>query len=121
MNGSQGIPSGRIINGVNMDDPGQNPLYGRWDPYSIVSFIIALCLPVPFIPAILGAIAIHRTTTFRMKGLGLAIAAIVLNLIYSFFMVWMTINGLSVDDLYEQMMQLMTPISGNGRGDQINA
>ena len=46
---------------INPNDPSQNPLYGHWDSYAIISFVFALFLPVPVIPAVMGAIAMWRT------------------------------------------------------------
>ncbi|OZG50078.1 hypothetical protein [Bombiscardovia coagulans] len=110
-----------MMNGINLDDPRQNPAYGRWDPCAIIAFITTLCLPIPFIPALMGAIAMYRTKTFHMKGFGLALAAVIINLLYSFFVVWMSISGFSVNDVYQQMMQSMVPAPDESGGDQITA
>ncbi|BDR54876.1 hypothetical protein KIMH_09870 [Bombiscardovia apis] len=109
-----------IINGIDLDDPQQNPAYGHWDPYAVLSLIMAICFPIPLISAFMGAIAIHRTRTFHMKGFGLAVAAVVINLLYSLMILWMAMSGISVDDLYQQMMQVMPNTGGTG-GDQISA
>ena len=55
--GMQGQPYGQQPNGqphqphyyhgIDLNDPNQNPLYGHWDSYAIISFILALFFPVP--------------------------------------------------------------------------
>ena len=56
--------------GIDLNDPNQNPLYGHWDSYAIISFILALFFPVPVLSALMGAVAMWRTRTFHMKGRG---------------------------------------------------
>ncbi|RBP99975.1 hypothetical protein [Bifidobacterium xylocopae] len=112
-----------LFNGIDLDDPEQNPAYGHWDPYAVIAFVMALFLPVPLISAIMGAIAIYRTRTFHMKGFGLAVAAVVINLIYTALVVWLAMSGMTADDFYRQMMQAMVPGQGDGggSGDQVTA
>ena len=57
---AESIPTARHIS-HQPNDPSQNPLYGHWDSYAIISFVFALFLPVPVIPAVMGAIAMWRT------------------------------------------------------------
>lgn len=90
-------------NEPNLNDPNQNPLYGRWDVYAILAFIFSF-FSVPLLPALMGAVAIWRTRTFHMKGMGLAVAAVVINLLYTITVVWMTINGMSTIDLYQDLL-----------------
>ena len=88
---------------INLDDPNQNPLYGRWDPYAIVAFVCSVAFSLPLFPALIGGLAIWRTKTFHMKGRGLAIAAIIINILTTILQIWMWVNGISVFDLYSQL------------------
>lgn len=111
MNG-QGNPGNgprHVVNGIDLDDPAQNPSYGHWDPYAVISFVMALFLPVPLLSAILGGISIYRTRVLHMKGFGLALAAIILNVLYTIGWLWMAVSGVSVDDLTRQMLQSAIP------------
>lgn len=107
----------RIINGVDLDDPAQNPSYGHWDPYAIISFIMALFLPVPILSAILGGISMYRTRILHMKGFGLALAAVIINVLYTLTWLWMISAGVSMDDLLQQMFQSTIPSAPAGTGD----
>lgn len=81
---------------------------------------MALFLPVPLLSALMGGIAIYRTRTFRMKGFGLAVAAVVINLIYTCLVAWMALSGMSADAFYQQMMQSLMPgQGGGGSSDQL--
>lgn len=106
----------RPFGGIDMDDPRQNPLYGHWDFYAILSLVFALILPVPVLPAVMGGVAMWRTRTFRMKGYGLALAAVIINVIYTLAVLWMTFNGLSATDLYQQMLDGMIGQGSTGDG-----
>ena len=97
---------------IDMDDPGQNPLYGHWDFLAILSLVFALLMPMPLLPAVFGGVAMWRTRTFRMKGYGLALAAVIINVIYTLVMVWMMFNGLNTLDLYQQLLGGMTEQGG---------
>ncbi len=100
---------------VNLDDPGQNPLYGRWDTYAILALVFALLLPVPVVPAVMGAMAMWRTKTFHMKGFWLGAAALVINILYTIGMLWLMVHGISTSDLYYQFLQdMMGGTAGNG-------
>lgn len=110
----------RMFHGIDMNDPNQNPLYGHWDFYAILSLIFALLLPVPVLPAVMGGVAMWRTRTFRMKGFGLALAAVIINVLYTLGALWMAVNGLSTMDLYQQMMNSMLGGNNGGDGTSIN-
>ena len=105
----------RYIYGVDVNDPNQNPLYGRWDPYAIIAFVFALIFSVPLLPAIMGCASMWRTRTFHMKGRGFAIAAVIINLITTGVQVWMWMHGISMDDLYAQVLN-MYGLNGSGSG-----
>ncbi len=79
----QGGKYPRYVNGIDMEDPNQNIFYGRWDAGAIIAFVFALFLPVPIMPAILGALSMRRTRIMRMKGYGLALAAVIINVLYT--------------------------------------
>ncbi|MFT8703819.1 DUF4190 domain-containing protein [Bifidobacterium aquikefiricola] len=105
---------------IDPNDPNQNPLYGRWDPYAVLSFVLALFFPFPFMPAIMGAISVYRTRFFHMKGKGLAIAAIVINLLYSALMVWMWFNHINANQLYQDIYDWIGSLAGT-TGNSVSA
>ncbi|MFT8593811.1 MAG: DUF4190 domain-containing protein [Bifidobacterium sp.] len=105
---------------IDPNDPNQNPLYGRWDPYAILSFILALFFPFPFMPAIMGAISVYRTRFFHMRGKGLAIAAIVINLAYSALVIWMWINHIDASQLYQDIYSWIGSTTGTS-GSSVSA
>lgn len=92
---------------IDLDDPAQNPMYGHWDSYGILSFIFALFLPVPVLPALFGAVSLWRIKVFHMKGRGLAIAAIIINILYTIAIIWMMVNGVSTSDLVFDTVQTL--------------
>lgn len=101
--------------GVNLDDPRQNPLYGHWDAYAILAFVFAILFSsMPVLPAVMGGLAMWRTKTFRMKGFGLALAAVIINVITSLVMLWAFSHGLSLEDLVLQLYGYQ--LSGSGAG-----
>ena len=104
----------RIVNGVDVDDPASNPLYGRWDPYAVIAFVFSILFSVPLLPALMGFAALWRTRTFHMRGRGLAVAAIVINTLTTIVQVWMLINGVDVADLTSRLLDMY---AGSGSGD----
>lgn len=92
----------RYFNGIDVNDPSSNPLYGRWDSSAIVSFVFAL-MGLPILPAILGAVSIWRDKTFHMKGRGFAIAAVVIDVLITVAWVWMLVNGVTSADVYQMI------------------
>lgn len=119
MNGQHGQP--RYFNGINLDDPQSNPLYGHWDAYAIIAFVLALLFPVPVLSALLGFAAMWRTKTFHMKGYGFAVAAVVLNVIYTIAVIWMTINGVDPSALINSMLATLQGGGSSSGGDSISA
>lgn len=115
--------SPRFYNGINLDDPSQNPLYGHWDSYAIIAFVLALFFPVPVLSALMGGVAMWRTRTFHMKGFGLAVAAVIINILYTIAVIWMALNGVDASTLYQEaLQQLMGGMGGSGSsGDSISA
>ncbi|MBW3089333.1 hypothetical protein [Bifidobacterium miconisargentati] len=112
-----------FYNGINLDDPSQNPLYGHWDSYAIIAFVLALFFPVPVLSALMGGVAMWRTRTFHMKGFGLAVAAVIINILYTIAVIWMALNGVDASTLYQEaLQQLMGGMGGSGSsGDSISA
>ena len=106
--------------GIDLNDPNQNPLYGHWDSYAIISFILALFFPVPVLSALMGAVAMWRTRTFHMKGFGLAVAAVVINVLYTIAVIWMAFNGYDAMSLYQEALQQLTGGTGSS-SDSISA
>lgn len=107
---------------LDLNDPQQNPAYGHWDAYAIMSFVFAVLMPVPVLPALVGAISMWRTKKLHMKGHGLALAAVIINVLYTLAVIWLAMHGLSVADLYNEALQNMFGGAGSGQGDEsINA
>ncbi len=102
---------------INLDDPNQNPLYGRWDPYAIVALVCAVIYPLPVFPALIGGLSIRRTKIFHMKGRGLAIAAVVINILTTILQLWMWIDSSFVVDLYSQLYNSIYGGSGGTSTD----
>ena len=105
----------RIVHGIDVNDPNQNPLYGRWDMYAIMSLAFAI-LMVPVLPTIMGAMAMWRTKTFHMRGFWLGLAAVIINIAASLFSMWLMSRGIAVDEVYDWMV---THIQGNSNQDGI--
>ena len=101
---------------LNPDDPAQNPFYGRWDSYAIVAFVCALVFAVPVFPAVIGGLSLVRTKRLHMRGRGLAIAAIVINVLTTLLQAYLLINGITINDVYSQMFNTYLGGSGNGGG-----
>ena len=107
---------------LDLNDPRQNPAYGHWDAYAIMSLVFAVLMPVPVLPALVGAISMWRTKKLHMKGHGLALAAVIINVLYTLAVIWLAMHGLSVADLYNEALQKMYGGAGSGQGDEsINA
>ncbi|WP_314688226.1 hypothetical protein [uncultured Bifidobacterium sp.] len=106
-----------MFHGVDLADPGQNPLYGRWDSYAVLALVFAF-VGVPVLPAVMGGISLWRTRRFHMRGFGLAVAAIVVSLLITAVDVWMVKNGISID----MLIQWATGQSSSGTsGSSISA
>ncbi|MEK0306471.1 hypothetical protein [Bifidobacterium favimelis] len=81
------------LNEADLADPSKNPFYGHYDPFAFVSLFMAIIIPVPLIPAVLGAISIYRIHVLHMKGTGVAVAAVVINVLWTLFLLWMVFTG----------------------------
>lgn len=103
---------------LDLNDPRQNPAYGHWDAYAIMSLVFAVLMPVPVLPALVGAISMWRTKKLHMKGHGLALAAVIINVLYTLAVIWLAMHGLSVADLYNEALQNMLGGAGSGQGDE---
>ena len=57
----------------------------------------------------------------RMKGYGLALAAVIINVLYTIAFVWLMINGVSMDDVMNQMLQSLNSSTSGGSGDSVQA
>lgn len=113
-NGANDGHTPRYFYGIDVNDPNQNPLYGRWDSYAIIAFVFAIVFSVPLLPTIMGVISVWRTGTFHMKGRWLAVAAIVINVLTTALQIWMWVNGVDVTDLTNQMLNMVGGGSGSG-------
>lgn len=105
-----------IRNGIDMNDPIQNPLKGRWDPMAIVS-IILLFFPLTFLPIITGVISMWRIKKYHMKGFWAAAMCVVLGVIATLFQIWLLAKGINVNDLMEQMLNQYAPSGTDNGGD----
>ncbi|MCH9275836.1 hypothetical protein JS533_006065 [Bifidobacterium amazonense] len=97
----------RYFHGIDVNDPRQNPLYGHWDAYAIIALVCALFFPVPVLPAVMGAISMWRTRTLNMKGFWLAFIAVFVNVFFTIMSVWLVMNGMSVLDYYQEMLNMI--------------
>lgn len=50
-----------------------------------------------------------------MKGYGLALAAVIINVLYTLAVIWLAMHGLSVADLYNETLQNMLGGAGSGQ------
>lgn len=95
----QPVAYDQFLRPFNPDDPNQNPVYGRWDMWSIIAFILSFYTYFAFLSLPLAIMAARRDKVLHMKGRGLAIAAIVLSVIGLIVMLLVTfgvpIPGLS--------------------------
>jgi hypothetical protein len=112
-NGGNGTGNDNIMwtpyGSVNLDDPAQNPWYGRWDSLSVIAFITTFFMP--FVGLVLGCFAMHRTRVFHMKGRGLAIASIVLSVVLLVFQFYLVRSG-----MYTQLLESISGTSSSGSG-----
>lgn len=109
LNGASGGDGDNIMwtpyGSVNLDDPAQNPWYGRWDSLSVVAFITAFLMP--FVGLVLGLFSMHRTRVFHMKGRGLAIASVVVSVALLVFEFYLVRSG-----AYGQLLQSISGTAG---------
>lgn len=97
--------------------PAAEPYLRALDFYAIFSFIFALVSSFPVLPALIGCLAIWRTRRFHTRGRGLAIAAVVINVLTTIIVIWMTMHGISMDDMYQAMLNMLAPgTGGSGSG-----
>ncbi|OZG68905.1 hypothetical protein [Bifidobacterium eulemuris] len=104
------------LNGIDLNDPAQNPMYGHWDAYAVISLVLALFFPVPVLSALMGGLAMWRCRTFHMKGFWLGLAAVVINALYTIAVVWMMANGIDAMSLYQQMLNQLQGGGSSGGG-----
>ena len=56
----------------------------------------------------------------HMKGFGLAVAAVVINVLYTIAVIWMAFNGYDAMSLYQEALQQLTGGTGSS-SDSISA
>ena len=100
---------------LDLNDPRQNPAYGHWDAYAIMSLVLAVLMPVPVLPALVGAISMWRTKKLHMKGYGLALAAVIINVLYTLAVIWLAMHGLSVADCITRRCRICLAARDRGR------
>ncbi|WEV73351.1 hypothetical protein OZX74_05205 [Bifidobacterium sp. ESL0798] len=123
MPGGPGTPGYRpdMHNGVDMNDPVQNPYLGHWDPMAIAS-VILLFLPITFLPAITGALSMWRTRKYHMKGFWVATVCMVLGVIATVFEFWLIYKGININDLSQQLLnQYGSGSGGSGNDGSVSA
>lgn len=81
-----------VMQPVDLDDPNQNPLYGRWDTMAIVAMVCAWMFPP--VGLVLALFSMRRTRVFHMRGRALAIAALVIAIINTIVDVIVSIYGI---------------------------
>ena len=72
----------------------------------------------PIYPA--PAVAMWRPRTLHLKGFGLAVAAVVINVLYTIAVIWMAFNGYDAMSLYQEALQQLTGGTGSS-SDSISA
>ena len=89
------------------------------DSYGTLEAMIYVVLTLPrrayeMLPmaALIGCLAIWRTRRFHTRGRGLAIAAVVINVLTTIIVIWMTMHGISMDDMYQAMLNMLAPGMG---------
>ncbi|MDO5688345.1 MAG: DUF4190 domain-containing protein [Pseudoscardovia radai] len=93
-NGSNGPGNNSLwtpMGNIDLDDPHQNPWYGRWDSYAVISFVLSLFIPI--LGLVFGVVSMRRTRMFHMKGRGLAIAAVVISVASMLAMAYLVATG----------------------------
>ncbi len=84
-----------------------------------MSLVLAVLMPVPVLPALVGAISMAYQE-LHMKGYGLALAAVIINVLYTLAVIWLAMHGLSVADLYNETLQNMLGGAGSGQGRRVD-
>ena len=115
-----GTQVGPLHFNIDLNDPNQNPMYGRWDFYGIMALVFTVLWPVPVIPALMGAMSMWRTRTFHMKGFWFGLIAVILNVIYTVVLLWLTFSGYNPTNLM-QMLANLGAGAGSGGGDTMTA
>ncbi|MFR0557650.1 hypothetical protein PSRA_0385 [Pseudoscardovia radai] len=109
-NNSLWTPMGNI----NLDDPHQNPWYGRWDSYAVISFVLSLFIPI--LGLVFGVVSMRRTRMFHMKGRGLAIAAVVISVASMLAMAYLVATGKYTEILSSVYGTAGTPAPSDSTG-----
>lgn len=98
---------------IDLNDPNQNPFYGRWDPYAVISIILVFT-PLIFAGVFVGCLAIWRTTKLHMKGRGLAITAVVLGVVSIAVEVWLQMHGMTSQEFFQMMLNNLNQTGSDG-------
>lgn len=86
--GAPGVPVGQ----PNLDDPAQNPFYGKWDLMAVAAMVCAWLLPPAGV--LLALFSMRRTRMLHMRGRALAIAALVIAILGTIVDVLVSIYGI---------------------------
>lgn len=103
LNSSNSGQQPRLMNGIDVNDPRSNPLYGHWDGMAIAAFVFAV-IGIPILPALMGLGAMWRTRTFHMKGFWLALFAVIICVALTILAFVLVVNGITTDQVYQWLM-----------------
>ncbi|MFD0705239.1 hypothetical protein ACFQY8_05720 [Alloscardovia venturai] len=85
------------------DDPQKNPLYGKWDFYAFVAFILAFTPYTAVLALFIGWLSVVRTTKFHMKGRWLAILAVIFSLAVIALVVYLMATGTTAEQFAQEL------------------
>lgn len=109
----------KLLNGIDLNDPQQNPMYGHWDSYAIIALVFSF-FNIPVLPAIMGASAMWRTRTFHMKGFWIALIAVILNVLTTLVDFYLITHGISTSELTQWLAGQMGSSNSGSSGDSIS-
>lgn len=116
-NGSNGLGNNSLwtpMGNIDLDDPHQNPWYGRWDSYAVISFVLSLFIPI--LGLVFGVVSMRRTRMFHMKGRGLAIVAVVISVASMLAMAYLVATGKYTEILSAVYGSAGTPAPSDSTG-----
>jgi hypothetical protein len=93
---------------VNLDDPNQNPVYGHYDPFAIIGFVLSI-FGVWFFSLPLCIMSFRRIPRMHMRGRFWAGAGIVISILQLIFEFVMLFGGFNPGSLFPSL-------SGGGSG-----
>ncbi|KFF30809.1 hypothetical protein [Bifidobacterium bombi] len=113
-----------MVNGVDMNDPQQNPLWGRWSALAVTSFVLSLwSFEFPLLLLVMGLLAMRRTKVFHMRGHGLAIATVMISILAFIVQLWFLFHPQALQGILDSLytMLLGSLGAGNVGGNPLSA